>query len=572
VATRITPDIFGRVLFEAQGEYADRFWRPVNVESDEKQNDHPVFLRQAEANVDKDRWYLHAFSGVGHSNWQAHGDFFGLYPESFPDDDYLGSSSLFGLYPVNWRQDFYLNISGRHVPRGAELGGNAEGIDAAAAYGDELSWGYRKSGYGRATFPIRDTKLSFVYKDENVPYDVIDPDARDRAYALSWAIPSDEGHRLDFGVKYEPFRVDETYQVARAVPAGEGAGGSSTALEERRTNKKDAFAERIRLERHQTVGNRVFVGVADLQHAGVIAGNKDELGLDLGTDVTPLIRGTLQYTYRRPVEGAVPLLYEGRPDNIGAIVASPRGPESPFTVDWNNREAVFVVATLAFDPTPGTNMFLYDPTKLASWNVNPKENAEVAFAVQYRASDYKGTTDRQWYFDQNGDVQWEPAAHTGAWASDGFLHEFRVLSFGKSGATSWTLGIGGGQALAFSGLAYSTSTASNKPITDYYSIEGRLEHTPIAVWAHYGSGMWGPERNTHPFFGFAFDKIFGGGITYNLTTNTSIDLNYLGVREHDNMFIAPDLGSYDEIRTVFSHRFGFLFQFQESARPGYQAR
>ncbi len=88
----------------------------------------------------------------------------------------------------------------------------------------------------------------------------------------------------------------------------------------------------------------------------------------------------------------------------------------------------------------------------------------------------------------------------------------------------------------------------------------------------FGTGIWGPERNTHPFFGFAFDKIFGVGMTYHLTTNTSVDLNYLGVRQHDNTFIAPNLGSYDEIRTVFSHRFGFLFQFQESSKPGYQAR
>src|SRR5690349_14159178 len=39
VATRVTPDMFGRVLFEAQGEYADRYWRPNNIEHYTKQQD-----------------------------------------------------------------------------------------------------------------------------------------------------------------------------------------------------------------------------------------------------------------------------------------------------------------------------------------------------------------------------------------------------------------------------------------------------------------------------------------------------------------------------------------------------
>jgi hypothetical protein len=125
------------------------------------------------------------------------------------------------------------------------------------------------------------------------------------------------------------------------------------------------------------------------------------------------------------------------------------------------------------------------------------------------------------------------------------------------------LGFAGGQSPATSGLAYSNDTTANKPISDYFSVEGRLELEPVAIWSHYGTGVWGPEVNLHPFFGLSIDRLWGVGVSYNITTNTTWDIGYLGVRQDDNLFVAPTLGSYDEIRTVFSHRFGFQLQFQQ---------
>lgn len=567
---RVTPDIFARVLIDAQGDYADRFWRPNNIENYSDQKDHVFIFRQAEANVDKENYFLHAFSGIGHGGWQDKGDFFELYPTSRPDDDYMGLSSVYGIYPERWKQDAFLNISKRHVPRGFGAGANMKGYDAEVAYGEELQLGYSNSGYGRFSAPIKNTTLTFVYKDEDVPYSFDDKE-RNRAYALSWDVPSEEGHRFDVGVMYNPFRVGKTYVTAHdASSTGGGIQGSNVAIGQETSGKSDAFAERLRVERHVPWLERVWVGTLDLTHAEVLAGNKNQLDFQLGTDVISTLHATVKYTYRTPLEGPVPFLFEGTPDNVGNVVASPRGPESPFTVNWQNREAVFLVTTLTFDPTPGSPMFQYDPTALSMWNLNPNETSPYTVSFQHRMADYKTSTDRQYYYNSEGNIVWEPAGHSGAWASEHPLQEFRLLGQGRSRNYGWSLGLAGGQSPALSGLAYSLDPSKNKPLSEYYSVEGKLERGPLSVWGHYGTGLWGPEPFQY-FFGESFDRVWGLGAGYKLTLNTTIDVSYLSVRQDDSLFVAPDLGSYNEIRMLFSHRFGFLFQFQGAARPGYRA-
>ncbi len=571
-ATRITPDIFGRVLFELQGDYADRFWRPNNYEHHIDDADRHAFLRQAEFRIDKDEWFLRGFKGVGHGGWEAQGDFFSLYPQSNPEEDYMGSSGSFGIYPDNFKQDVFLNISDRHAPRGFEGGFHLFGLDFGAAVGNELAWGYDKGGYGRVSAPLGTTKLTFVYKDEDVPYALPpDEDERNRAYALSWRAPFEKGHLFEAGVKYQPFRLNEPYQSAEEVDAGSGIQGSSTKISNKTTSESDAFAERLRYEHHADIADKLVVFTGDVTHAGVVAGNKDQLDLRVAGDITSALRGSIQYTYRKPLEGPIPFLYEGTQNNMGNIVANPRGPDAPFTVDWNNREAVFLTTTFVFDPTPGSTLFVYNPDALQMWNVNPRENSPFSMAFQYQMSDYRTTTDRLYYYDTGGNIVYEPAGHTGAWATDHPLNEFRVMFLGRPSKTGWTLAFAGGESPAISSLAYSEDTSVNKPISHYYSIEGKLDIWPFTFWGHYGSGVWGPESYQR-FFGESFDELFGGGLSYKITVNTTVDVSYLAARQNDNLFVAPDLGAYDEIRTMFSHRFGFLFQLNDSARPGYQAR
>lgn len=553
VATRIGDDIFGRVLFDAQGGYANRFWRPVNINRDAEENDHILILRQLEAKIKKDDWYLNGYAGVGHADWYAQGDFFRLYPESFPDSGYLGSSGYFGVHPENWNQDQYLNISRRNIPRGFEGGMDFGRANAAVAYGDEVAWGLKKSGYGRVTMPFSRSRLTLVAKNEDIPDDILNQNAERKAYALSWDQPYGSGHRFVAGVLYQPYRHGEMYESIN----DDGVISDKTA------KKSDGYGGKVRLEFQPVVGNKLFITSLEAQHLGILAGNKDQIDFLIGTNLFSSWRFDTQYTYRKPVNGAIPFRYEGTPSNIGNVISNPRGPESPFTVDWTNREAVFLLTTVWFDPTSDTNFFLYDPHRLEGWNVNKKENARFALAVQHRMSDYRDTTDRMTYYDAEGDLNWESAAHTGAWPSDGFLHEVRLLTRGKMRSGSWTFGVAGGQSPAMLGAVYSNDNAVEKPVTEYISVEGRIEVRRFAFWGHYGSGVWGPEINIHPFFGLSFDRLFGAGVSYNISTNTTWDIGYLAARQDDSLFVAPTLGSYDEIRTVFSHRFGFQLQFQE---------
>src|ERR1044071_8121642 len=70
VAARPWKEMSARVLFEAQEDYADRYWRPININHlKDQKNDH-LILHQAEGKVDQENWYLHGFSGVGRNGWE----------------------------------------------------------------------------------------------------------------------------------------------------------------------------------------------------------------------------------------------------------------------------------------------------------------------------------------------------------------------------------------------------------------------------------------------------------------------------------------------------------------------
>ncbi len=572
-AARFTPGIFARVLFEAQGDYADRFWRPINEEHRIDDHNRNAFVREAEARVEQDQWWARGFEGVGHDSWESQGDFFRLYPAAFPDDDYLRHSGYFGIYPDRFRQNLFMNISGRRAPKGIEAGAQLYGFDGAVATGSELGWGLGPSTYARLATNFGSSRVTLVGKDEQQPTSLATPgiDNHFRSGALSWDLSTTEGQRWRAGVLYSPYRADEHYLVAHPVSHGTGIQGSAWNISSRKAKDQDGLGFRGRVDRHSDVFDREFLWSADLQHLGILAGNKDQVDLRLGTDLIPRFRGNIHYMYRRPIEGPMPFLYEGTPDDIGNIVSQPRGPESPFTVNWSNRETVSLTTTIWFDPTPGTNLLVYDQDVLESWNINPGENAPLAVAFQHRMTDLRTPTDRQSYYNSSGDILFDSPAHSGAWATNGFIHEYRLVFIGREKPSKWTLGIAGGQTPATGNSAYSTDASVNKPLTEYYSVEARLDRGPWNIWGHYGSGIWGPEPY-QVFFGESFDRLWGGGVGYSITSNTTIDVTYLAARQDNNQFVAPDLGSYDEFRFLFSHRFGFLFQFTEPERAGYKAR
>lgn len=501
-AAQFTPDIAARMEVEVQGDYADRYWRPINANHRADENGEHVFIREAEGHIKKESWYLEGFSSVGRPSWKGKGDLFELYPESWNMGDYLGLSSSFGMYPESWQQDTFFNISGDHVPRGGELGGTWNGMSAVVAYGSELSWRFQDSFFGRLNIPFRETTFTMMYQDEDAPY-VDDPDQRDQAGAISWEIPFGGSHIFDAGVLYRPFRSGEQYTVSRRTTSGGGLLGSDYNLEQKTAQNEDGLGARARFLVHQDFFDHPVDYAVDWSYLGLLAGNKHEIKVDGGSFITQLFRADMRFTYRRPLEGPVPLLYEGTPNNMGAVVSQPRGPESPFTVGWDNREATLFLTTFQLNPSDYSTMFLWDPHRLERWNLKTKDQAEYGLAAQYKLSDYHTATDRQWYINEYGDVAWEPAASPGAPATRHPIHEYRILGTVQKGEWAGLLGFAGGEMLAPSGVPI-------KPITDYFSIEAEISHWPLVFRGHYGSGIWGPEP-FQQFFGESFDRLFGGG-------------------------------------------------------------
>jgi len=249
VAARFNKEISGRVLFDAQGSYADRFWRPLNANHDLDQTNNILLLRQAEAKIDEEKWFLHGFSGVSHDGWGNKGDIFAFYPGIYPERDYLGSSGYFGVYPKNWNQDQYLNISGNRVPTGGELGGTMGATEASVAYGKELTWGFNNSAYGRVRQDLGTSQLNFFFKNEDVPYSFNPADnERKEAYSLTWTKPSEDALTIETGVIYQPFRLGQTYDVAREAEGGAGVQGSSWNLGTKTVDHEDAWGGKIKLD------------------------------------------------------------------------------------------------------------------------------------------------------------------------------------------------------------------------------------------------------------------------------------------------------------------------------------
>src|SRR5581483_3598395 len=148
-------------------------------------------------------------------------------------------------------------------------------------------------------------------------------------------------------------------------------------------------------------------------YLGPVAGDKEEFDADAARSLAGAWTLAGAYIYRQPVIGPVPLLYEGTVANPGAVIATPRGPDDPFWVQWDNRKAHIVSLTLVYNPTPGTAFFKYQPNVLDSWNINPDVEAPWTAALQYRMTDYLTDTDRLYYYDEEGNLFYDPVIHTG---------------------------------------------------------------------------------------------------------------------------------------------------------------
>ena len=378
---------------------------------------------------------------------------------------------------------------------------------------------------------------SLVYRNEEIPF-TLDPDERRWAlsYNASWQLK--ENISSHAGLLYQPFRLDTPYQDEDLRP--------------KRTKERDALGVTWRLEtRPASLIDTAGLGYTYL---GPVAGNKHQVDADAGR----LFRGawnvSAAYMYRTPIVGPEPLVYEGTASNPGALLANPRGPDDPFWVQWDNREAHIASLTLVYDPTPDTWTFRYQKNVLEEWNMSPEEDAPWVAALQYRLTHYPTNTDRLYYFDEERQVIYDPIFRQGALAT----------SYPFSSATGWvrwnrdrwklTADLSGGQALAANAIAYTSATNFYKPSTTFVHGGVSVQNGPVKVFGRYGQDVWGPE-DYHLQQGLAYHKVYQAGLSCTFLNDFLAGFRYAGTRM-TNEFIGSDAGAFNEYRFFLTYHFG----------------
>ncbi|MFN3966999.1 MAG: hypothetical protein ACK4JE_04820 [Endomicrobiia bacterium] len=522
--------------FKAISNYADRLWLPINDEH-RLYNEKKYFRwMKCEAKYQTEYWYLKYFRGLAHYHWGYEGDMFNLYPEQVEPERYL-------------------RVSGRAVPEGFEGNIKSKLGNLTIVAGPEIRWGYKDSIYAKYNFRINRFDSAIIYKNEIIPYG--EPNERLTATQLSTKFNVVRNISLQTGLLYQPFRLNREYQYVSEVHEGEGIAGSKYLLHKGITETKDAIATKFNLTTQPyPIVNEFSI---EYTYCGLVAGNKQEILLKTSRPLAKYLTGAIEYKYCKPLLGPLPLVYEGTEENMGPAVINPRGPENPFWVnwlytDWDNREQSIVSVVFTFDPTPATWFYKYQPNKLEEWNLNPEEDASLAFGLGYTISYYPTTTDRMYYYDEQGKVVWEPYYHTGAWATKSPVNTFTLLSKLKLYKWRILINISGGESLATRSLAYTTLTNKEKSMTTYFSCNLSLIHWPWSGKILYGQNVWGPEE-WHRHFGETIDRLYNLSLSRTFGKNFALSLDYVGTREIDNKYYAPELGSFDEIKITVSLKF-----------------
>ncbi len=545
-AARPTESLYGDADFSIVGNYADSFWRPINDLHRQELSGERVRFRRGEATWKTDSAHVSLLQGKAYKDWKDKGD-------------------LFDLVPRQYEVERYLNFAGHAVPRVVEGEWRSSSVgEFGFIGGPEPVWGAKSGGMGRWNYRLPSANLSYIYSDQNIPYG--DPNERSRSMSL--ALSGEElGVGYETGLLYQPFRLDRPYQRVESAAPGQGTFGSNYDVINDVTREHDAWGATLRL-------TRPLPPVLDLGGIGYtvrrpVAGNLEETYLEGDKKMTPFLSTHFNYTYRRPIIGPLPFLYAGTPANPGALLLNPRGPESPFWVSWrpegalpDNREAHLLTLTAVHDPTPQTWIFKNDPYVAELDNISDKEDAPFAVVAQYTMEFYPTTTDRSFYHDKDGNLVWEPAYHSGDWATKRPVHRGTLIVLTKNGEWSSRTFLQGGQSLALANAAYTSQTNAFKPITSFFTASEDFSFRNTHVMVSVGFNVWGPEE-LNQRFGQTFDRLIRLGVEQRLPWSDRVGISFTRAREEDNKYIAADLGGFDEWRFYFVQKFSVLGRFRE---------
>ena len=541
VGIRASENLKAEFEFEAIGDYADRYWLPVNLEHRMNLNGDTLNWNRGEITYSVDWMELRYFRNVGHYNWSDKGD-------------------LFDFYPAQMDTQRYLRVSGKSLPEGYELDMKGSAGSLEMIYGPEAEWDYKKGIYANYNFFLFGSNSNLLVRSHEIPYG----DEGERMSSAELSTTLDFGfNTLILGVMYQPFRLDRGYDYVNYVQPGAGYLTTRYDLKTGIAVQNDAYGYSGKL----TLGRMPFESEVMFKYSylGLVAGNKQELDSLVTKRISRSLTGCFDFMYRKPLLGPMPLVSEGTLANPGPDLLEPRDMNSPFWVNWDNREANIMSLVFTFNPTPGSWFYRYEPNELAEWNLNPEETAPISGAVKYTLTRYFTGTDRLLYWNDIGQLIWEGPGLNEPWATDGYLGSFTLLAKIVTGKSLIIFDAGAGESLALNGFAYTTSTAQEKPVTGYFKAGISLERKPYHAKLSYSQDDWGPEA-WHRSYGETWDRLYQFSITRTFTESISAGVDYVGGREVDKQYYAPELGDYDEFHLFLKYSFGpgiFLFSAQE---------
>ncbi len=540
VGYRPTGNFRADIGFEVINEYADRYWMPINIEHRMKLDEKKFLWTRGDMEFLDDKWNAKYFRGKHSYDWDYTADMFNVLPEQYEVEKYM-------------------RISGRVVPEGYQLQAKGGMGDLTLLYGPEVIWGLRHGVYGNYSFNAFGVRSSIIFADQIISYG--DPDERVKAFEYSAAfnilnVP------VQTGLLYRPFRMNKEYLYAEKVEQGTGLMGSSFLKKSGTTASNDAFGYSTKIMlRPEPLFKEAILRYT---YEGLVSGNKTEYALQCNRTISRSFYGTIETAYRKPLMGNIPLVLEGTPANPGPALFEPRGADSPFRVDFDNREASLFSFTLTYDPTPVSWFYRYSPNIPEEWNLNPRENAPYAFALRYDMTKYYTATDHLYYYNENGEVVWESSLLPGAWATDGYIGAVRFIGRYLFGKWAVLLNIGTGDSLATSGLAYTTEEDKEKPVTNFLDCGVSLSNGIYSAKLRYGKDIWGPEE-WHRSFGETFDNLYQLQVSRSIGGYITTGAHYTRTQESDKKYFAPELGDYEEINYFVSLSFGSRAYF--NAKP-----
>ncbi|MFC1546630.1 OmpA family protein [bacterium] len=535
----------GFLGIDAFGGYTDTFYEPVNDFNRLYNKEQYIRLRQSDITFREDFLKIRYFKGIEHYNWNEEGD-------------------IFGLYPMQFETSRYLDISGRAVPVGGEIELDTDFGRLLTIFGEPV-WGYRDSLYARYNYSLFSLDHCITYKREEVPWS--ESDEFKNAVSLVTRFDNIAPMPLDAGILYHPFRIDDSFTYVEETAKGTGDLNSAYIVKQDKTEKQDALGFMI-----QTYPKELCPWLDDIlddlklayTYQGISAGNKSEFLLFAEGHVYDNFWLTGIFTERAPVIGPNPYLFYGTKDNVGPAYVSPRGPESPFWVDNNNRKARIFNCTLTYvQPSLLMNLYKYESGNLEQWNIDTDSNSDLACALGYTLSYYPTTTDTQTYYDESGTIVWEPYNVHGMWETStpiSFI-DF-VLKSNLKDNLMVLLFMRGGQSLSTGSMSYA-DTDNYKPSTNMFSADLNLKYLLYTLSLGYGKDVWGTEE-WHQRFGITIDNFYQVSIARDFKEWGQVSLKYLTVEQDDYKTLSSiDIGSFEEIQLSWIWKFNSILFFKE---------